>query len=464
MNNSGLQKGFRSPTARLLAGLAITLAVVAAFCFYALHQIAGLRDLQNQTIERNRKDSLQLLRTQNDLSSLGLAMRDMLSGDEPYPLYAWAAQFDRIRRDINDAVRLEAGLTSFVNSPERQASFRRGLSQFWISTDQTFSLAREGREAQARSLVEDSLEPQQASLITAVSRLLVENNETQQRTAARVGAIYDRVETQIYWLFAVALGAIAFTSLMLIRANRIVFHELEQLSEQRSGLARKLITMQEEMFRSISRELHDEFGQMLTAVGAMLSRARRQHCPPELAGDLDEIRVIAQDALDKTRSLTQTLHPSILDDGGLEEAIDWYLSVFEKQTGIHVALEKSGVSRELENRLGDGMPIHVYRVLQESLNNLARHSRSISAWVRVRFSTELLELEVEDRGIGLSPESDAASRGMGMVAMRERAQLLSGKIEFLRPENGGTLVRLHVPLHPKAVSPREASLTTDIGL
>jgi len=452
LNNSGLQKGFRSPTARLLAGLAITLAVVAAFCFYALHQIAGLRDLQNQTIERNRKDSLQLLRTQNDLSSLGLAMRDMLSGDEPYPLYAWAAQFDRIRRDISDAVRLEAGLTSFVNSPARQASFRRGLSQFWISTDQTFNLAREGRESQARSLVQDSLEPQQASLITAVSRLLVENNETQQKTAARVGAIYDRVETQIYWLFAAALGAIAFTSLMLIRANRIVFHELEQLSEQRSGLARKLITMQEEMFRSISRELHDEFGQMLTAVGAMLSRARRQHCPPELAGDLDEIRMIAQDALDKTRSLTQTLHPSILDDGGLEEAIDWYLSVFEKQTGIHVALEKSGVSRELENRLGEGMPIHVYRVLQESLNNLARHSRSISAWVRVRFSTELLELEVEDRGIGLSPEIDAGSRGMGMIAMRERAQLLSGKIEFLRTENGGTLVRLHVPLHTRAVS------------
>ena len=87
------------------------------------------------------------------------------------------------------------------------------------------------------------------------------------------------MESRIYWLFAAALGAIAFTSLMLIRANRIVFHEMEQLSEQRSGLARKLITMQEEMFRSISRELHDEFGQMLTALGTMLSRTRRQYSP-----------------------------------------------------------------------------------------------------------------------------------------------------------------------------------------
>lgn len=446
----------RSPTARLLAGLAITLAVVAAFCFYALKQIAGLRDLQSRTIERNRKDSLQLLRTQNDLNGLGLAMRDMLSGDEPYPLYAWGAQFARIHQDINDAIRQEGDLTSFVYSPERQAAFRRGLLQFWISTDQVFSLAREGKDKPARDLIVNSLEPQQASLITAVSRLLVENNETQQKTAERVGDIYNSVENRIYWLLAAALGAIAFTSLMLIRANRIVLREMEQLSEQRSGLARKLITMQEEMFRSISRELHDEFGQMLTAVGTMLSRARRQHCPPAFAADLEEIRGIAQEALDKTRSLTQTLHPSILDDGGLEEAIDWYLTVFEKQTGIHVELEKSGVSHELEQQLGEGMPIHVYRVLQESLSNLARHSHSISARVRVRFSGDSLELEVEDRGIGLEPESQLKSRGMGMIAMRERAQLLSGKIEFLRPENGGTLVRLRVPVHAPAAGVKAA--------
>ncbi len=452
MKPSGLKKGFRSPTGRLLAGLAITLAVVAAFCFYALHQIAGLRDLQGQTIERNRKVSLQLLRTQNDLNALGLAMRDMLSGDEPYPLYAWSAQFDRIRNDISDAIRQEGDLTSFVYSPERQAAFRRGLSQFWISTEQVFSLARDGKQQQARSLIANSLEPQQSSLITAVSRLLVENNETQQKTAARIGAIYDRVENRIYWLLAAALGAISLTSLMLIRANRIVLHEMEQLSEQRSGLARKLITMQEEMFRSISRELHDEFGQMLTAVGTMLGRARRHHCPPALTGDLEEIRTIAQEALEKTRSLTQTLHPSILDDGGLEEAIDWYLTVFEKQTGIHVELEKSGVSQDFDERLGEGMPIHVYRVLQESLNNLARHSRSISAWVRLRFSSESLELEVEDRGIGFETENQLKSRGMGLIAMRERAQLLSGNIEFLRPENGGTLVHLRVPIHPSAAA------------
>jgi signal transduction histidine kinase len=178
----------------------------------------------------------------------------------------------------------------------------------------------------------------------------------------------------------------------------------------------------------------------------MLMRARRHRLPPSLSEDLDEIRNTAQEALEKTRSLTQALHPAILDDAGLEEAIGWYLSVFERQTGIHVDLEKSGLSREL----GEDRPIHVYRVLQEALNNLARHSRSISAWVRVRFLADRLELEVEDRGVGLDYETKE-SRGMGMIAMRERAALLSGRIQFLRPEQGGTLVKLDVPLEPGRV-------------
>jgi signal transduction histidine kinase len=440
-----VQKRLQSPTARLIAGLAVTLGIVAAFCSYTLYQIAGLRQMQNETIERDRKDSLQLLRIQNDLSALGLAMRDMVTGDEPYPLYAWSAQFERIHKDMDDAIRLDAQLSPLANGAERQQPLERGLAQFWISVGQMFHLARDAQEARARDLLRTSLEAQQTSLVSAVSRLLVENSETQQRTAARVGAIYERVAGQIYWLFAAALICITATSLMLIQANRTVFHAIRALSDRRSALARKLITVQEEMFRSISRELHDEFGQMLTAIGTMLSRARRMHCPPELTADLDEIRAAAQLALDKTRSLTQTLHPSILDDAGLEETVDWYLSVFEKQTGIHVALEKSGASQEL----GGDRLIHVYRVLQESLNNLSKHSQSLSAWVRLRFSRDWLELEVEDRGIGLQPEDQQGGRrGMGMIGMRERAELLSGRIEFLTPDGGGTLVRLIVPLAP----------------
>src|SRR5687767_3803436 len=97
----------RSPAPALLAGLIITLATVLAYSWYISGQISGLRRLQTDLTDRNRRDSLQLLRIQNNLNQLGLAMRDMLDGAEPYPLTAWSAQFDRIRVDLADALRRE---------------------------------------------------------------------------------------------------------------------------------------------------------------------------------------------------------------------------------------------------------------------------------------------------------------------------------------------------------------------
>jgi len=433
-----------SPTSRLMTGLAVTLAVVGGFSWYALHQIAGLRDLQAQLVDRNRKDSLQLLRIQKNLNSLGLAMRDMVNGDEPYGLGAYRVQFTRLRTDLEDALRLERGFAPVERSPERQAYFAERLTQFWTSVDQMFSLAAAGSDAQARSLIRTSLESQLAAITSAVALLLVQNNESEERADARIQAIYTGVERNVYYFLGAALITIVLTSGYLIRSNRRLFADLANLSTQRSELARKLISMQEEVLRSISRELHDEFGQILTAIGAMLTRAARQpDLPPTFRESLQEVREITQATLEKTRSLYQSLHPAILDDGGLEQAFAWYLPVFERQTGIKVQYQKTGPSPVVS----DGVAIHVYRVLQESLNNLAKHSKSSLAWVRLEFSQGRLHLEVEDRGVGLAAgQNTGARRGIGMVAMRERAELLRGKIEFLRPSEGGTLVRLDVPL------------------
>jgi signal transduction histidine kinase len=442
-----MRKPLKSPTARLLAGLAVTLAAVAVFSWYALQQISRLRDLQTQTVDRNRKDSLQLLRIQNDLHTLGFAMRDMINGDEPYPLEAWKGQFDRTRADLADALRTESQLAPAERSPARQAYFRSSLAQLWISAGQVFALARGGDQEHARDLVRTSLESQQAAIAANVARLLFENNESEEQAVTRIQAIYRGVERNVYLFLAAMLLAISLTSLYLIYFNRRLFDSLALLSAQRSDLARKLITMQEEVLRSISRELHDEFGQILTAMGAMLTRAEKQDLPPAFRSDLAEIRDVATSALDKTRSLSLALHPSILDEGGLEQAIDWYVPMFERQTGILVRYEKSGTSPVIS----DGVAIHVYRVLQEALNNVARHSKSERAWVRVQFSTTSLRLEVEDRGVGISIDApknglSTGRRGIGMVAMRERAELLHAELEFAKPATGGAVVRLNVPL------------------
>ncbi len=429
-----------SPTRPLLVGLAITLLAVAVFSWYALSQIEMVRGLQTHTIDRNRQDSLQLLRIQNNFHSLALAMRDMVEGSEPYPLDSWKLQFDRIRFDLEDALNVEARITPTSRRPDQQKQFAVSLLQFWNSADRMFALARAGKEDQARALIRASLESQQASLTSTVARLLVLNNETEEQAAMAVQQIYDRIERRIYWFVLAILITICVTSLYLIRANHAIFDRLAALSDQRRILARKLIGVQEDILHSVSRELHDEFGQILTAVGAMLGRAGK-HLPPDSTFriELSEVREIAQSTLERLRSLSQALHPSILDDYGLEKALEWYVKQFGKQTGIVIRYEKQGG----DPVVGGQEAIHVYRILQETLNNVVRHSKSSTAWVRLTVTADHLRLEVEDRGVGMS---EAGSGGLGLIAMRERADILQGTLELLRPPAGGTLVILEAPL------------------
>jgi signal transduction histidine kinase len=430
----------RSPTPGLFLGLIITLAAVVAYSWYITVQISGLRQLQNDLAGRNRKDSLQLLRIQNDLNSLALAMRDMLDNDEPYPLTAWAAQFQRIRADLDDALKLEEQFAFAQRTPEQRQFLGNSMAQLWDAVDRTFALAQDGKENDARTQIRVSLQARQAALSTAVARLLVQNNESEEQVAQRIGQIYDHVQRQVYIFFAAILSAILLTSLYVIHSNRRLFAQLAALSEQRSELAQKLISTQESTLLHISRELHDEFGQILTAIGSMLSRARN-HVPEDspLRAELREVSEIAQSTLDKVRSLSQALHPVMLDEAGLESTIDWYIPVVERQTGINISYEKSGAPFPFDGGLG----VHIYRILQEALNNVARHSGTRAAWVRLRFLAQALELEVEDHGTGFIQQSPRS--GIGLVAMRERAELLGGSIEFLKPAEGGTLVRLRVP-------------------
>src|SRR5689334_20867276 len=189
-------------------------------------QIRGLRRLQTDLVDRNRKDSLQLLRIQNDLNSLGVAMRDMLDNAEPYPLTAWRAQFQRLRTDLDDAFRVEAQLAQVTRSPEQQQYLQNSLAQFWDAADRIFALAKDGRSVEAKEQVRLSLQARQEAISSAVARLLIENNEGERDATARSSEIYDRVERQVYMLLAATLVAIALTSLYLIRSNRKLFAQI----------------------------------------------------------------------------------------------------------------------------------------------------------------------------------------------------------------------------------------------
>jgi signal transduction histidine kinase len=436
-NNAKPALTIRPPTFRLLAGLGITLLAVGIYSGYTIAQLRSLRELETRTIDRSRRDSLLLLRVQNALNSLALTMRDMVDSDEPYPLTAWQPQFLRIRGDLEDALSREEKFSLADRSPGQRRYLADSFRQFWDALDRIFDLVRNGQDEEARTRIRISLQARQAGLSTAVSRLLIANNESEQTAATRTQELYDGVERNVYIFLAAMLVVIVLTSLYLVQYNRGLFKEVAALSEKRSELAQQLISMQESTFRSISLELHDDFGQILTAIGAMLQRADRNAC------DLLEVREIVQTTLDKVRSLSHALHPVVLDEAGLESALDVYLPTFEKQTGIEVGYEKTGQGKELDRELS----IHLYRVVQEALNNVARHSNSKSAAVRLRFFPAAVVLEVQDEGVGFQ---ERVTQGLGLISMRERAELVNGAIEFANGEKGGVLVRITVPLVSQA--------------
>ncbi len=423
--------GRRGPAQGLYLGLIITVVAVLAYAAYITLQFSVIHQLQKNLVDRNRRDSLQLLRIQNDLNSLGLAMRDMLDPGEPYPLPAWTAQFDRIRGDLQDAIEREEPLGATERTTDQRHYLNLALAQFWGATDRMFEVANRGFEDLARDQIRDTLQPRQAALSAAVARLLVENNEAAELAAGQIAQIYVRVQRQLYYFLVGMLLAIVLTSLYLIRNNRRLFAQVDELSS---------IATQESTLRHISRELHDEFGQVLTAIGSLLRRADRDvPADSQLHGDLQEVREIAQNTLNNIRSLSQALHPMLLEEAGLENTLDWYIPTVERQTGLAVHYEKSGTSFAIATNAG----VQIYRVLQEALNNVSRHSGAKEAWVRLRFETSKLALEVEDHGHGFAPPPGHI--GIGLVAMRERAQILGGSLNVSAIPSGGTLVQLEIP-------------------
>lgn len=445
----------KSPTLRLLLGLLITLAAVAGYSSYTLHQLKSLRWLQSDTIDLNRHDSLLLLRAEGDLNMIGLRVRDMMRTDEVDNVARYRAEFNNLHNDLERSIEQEEKLSPISRRPDQHATLIAALRQFWQTSDEVFTDAQKGDEATARSLASTRLFAQQAEVAALVSDLLERNNEAEEQADEKVSSIYDGVKRDIYAFLAATILGILLTSSYTIYSNRRMFERMEAMSRQRRILAARLITVQEEVLRSVSRELHDEFGQILTAVGAMLARAERKGIPPDspLRTELTEVRQITHATLEKMRSLSQMLHPAVIDDYGLVKGIEWYVGVFEKQTGIETRAIVHGVAERITGQTAT----HCFRIVQEALNNAAKHSGAKRAEVEMVFGADKLTVTVMDFGRGLKSDGlrtdhlkadnkASAKRGLGLIAMQERAALLSGRLEVRSTPGAGTTVVLTMPL------------------
>jgi signal transduction histidine kinase len=222
-----------------------------------------------------------------------------------------------------------------------------------------------------------------------------------------------------------------------------------QNSRDLQRLSSKLITAQEEERRSIARELHDEVGQVLTAIKVELALAQRAidggGGPPQL---LEKAQTIAEGALHSVRDLSQLLHPAVLDDLGLPAAIDWYLRGVGRRHQLRLVFNHEG----MDDRLAPEIETAAYRIVQEALTNVARHAGASECRVGLQRLSRAILISIDDDGQGFDqapPAQAAARRGLGLIGIRERATQLRGEVRIESAPGRGTRVTVVLPALPR---------------
>jgi len=245
-----------------------------------------------------------------------------------------------------------------------------------------------------------------------------------------------------------AIRSIAARVSELTKANERLFGELIAAERRFRSLSRSVWRVQEEERRRLARELHDGIGQTLTALKNQLEGTRRQNGGSAEATDarIGEALAMASQALEDTRELSRLLRPAVLDDLGLVPALSWLARTVRKGLSIDVAVEDAG----LNDRMDSEIETLAFRVVQEALTNVAKHSGAGSARVDVSRTASHLRVRIADEGRGFDPrlvlEASHRDGGVGLRGMRDRAELFGGTLSIDSAPGRGTRIEVRVPL------------------
>jgi signal transduction histidine kinase len=328
---------------------------------------------------------------------------------------------------------------------------------------ETLTPAAEAR-ADGRARFRDDVLPRRTALLDATDRLQALNRASFIDYQAGLTDAHSGAEQAMRLRLGLALlcslGIAIFATLYAARLEKRLVSQLVQdavKTRALQDLSIKMIRAQEDERRRIARELHDEVGQALTAIKVELSLAERMATgaggPTAL---LTSAKNITDGALHSVRDLSQLLHPSVLDDLGLPEAVDGYLREFSKRYAIKTRLELEGMAA----RLAPDVEVAAYRIIQEALTNVAKHAHATRCTVTLARRDDRCHILVEDDGHGFEAaglEVPGGRRGLGLIGMRERALQLAGMVSVDSTPGRGTRVSIDLPARVAADSPTAVS-------
>ena len=420
-------------------GLGSLVILLAASMFASSRKVQDIYAELDQlnTHHRSVDAKLRVLRSSIHLSSI--FVRDYLLDVARERALEYREQLAEFRRD-NVAILDE--LRPLVQWDDQIATLQTNLTEYWATLDPLFDWTTNEKVMRSAGFLRREVVPRREAVLAIAQSIEELNNQnlaSQRDGVTKRHAALLADLRRLTWRTVLAGFALA---LIVVFRLRFLEHRSDQTEHQMRQLSQQLVHTQEEERKSLSRELHDHIAQVLTGLRMELGRVGRIAGPADarVASAIAECKRLVDEMFQTVRGLALGLRPSMLDDFGLQAALEWHVRDFTGRYPIDADLRIDGDV----DMLTDRHRTCVYRVVQEALTNCVRHARAEHVQIDVAARDGALQVVVTDDGVGL----DAARRhaGLGLRGIDERVKELAGTMTIARGAGSGTVLTVRLPL------------------
>jgi signal transduction histidine kinase len=444
--------------AAMFAGFGLVAGIWLFAGYYFTSRMAELEHRSSDISARYTRAQDLLTTVRGHVLMGSVYVRDALLDPNPATAEEYRHQIEESYHSVDEALKGYIPVADVPGEQMRIAGLRHELEDFRRTLFEVLATDNRQWPSEARNLLRRRIMPKREVVMHISEELQALNRSAFVQQQVDIASLYRATQRRVWESVGLALAA----SVAIALAATLYAGRLEQrLQRQRARdvetardlqrLSSQLLTAQEEERRSIARELHDEVGQVLTAIKVELAVAQRSAAAAGVNVDgLNDARKITEGALHTVRDLSRLLHPSMLDDLGLPATVDWYLKGFGRRHGVRIELLQDGMN----GRLAPETEAGIYRIVQEALTNVAKHAQATTCRVFLQRLTHSVLVTIEDDGVGFRPDEvnvPGASRGIGLVGIRERVTQLRGELRLESAPGKGTRLTVEVPVQTPAV-------------
>lgn len=425
------------------AGLLVLMAFMAIDAAFS-HLRVEMTTAALRTDDRKRDELLDDMRF--DIYHSGSVLRDYLLESDNARAESERKELELFRTRIDDNLRTyEENLPSIEKSTINDLHHQ--VDAYWKALIPALEWDAASRRAKAEPFLENVVRPFRAKVSQLARQVSALNQRDLERDEESIRTVERRFRRRVVGISVITM--FLGVTLVVVSLSRFQYLEREASSRFREvvearrelrNLSDRLVTAQEEERRSLSRELHDEIGQGMSAMLVELGRLEAAPDNETRRERLSTVRRMAETSVATVRNMALLLRPSMLDDLGLVAALRWQAREVERRSELTIKM----VADEIEEDFSDAYRTCTYRVVQEALNNCARHSRASQVRVVVhRDKDNGLLVRVEDNGIGFEPSRE---KGMGILGIEERVGRLGGRFSIESGPGKGTVLSIHFPI------------------